>query len=71
MPSFSRLIHFQTADSAEIYFADLGKDKTELPQHGSKIEAYRSFDELTKGTNPATASVGKVQLSQPSICSLH
>lgn len=65
MPTFSRLIRFQGADSHDIYFADLGLDTIEPPHVGSKIEAYRSFDELTSGENAANVPLGKVDYFDP------
>jgi len=60
MPSFSRLIRFQAADGDEIYFADLGAETIESPAAGSKIEAYKTFDDLTGGSESINITIGKV-----------
>jgi hypothetical protein len=62
MSSFSRLIRFQAADSDKVYFADLGAESIESPASGSKIEAYKSFDDLTSGKDIADVTIGKVNL---------
>jgi hypothetical protein len=61
MPTFSRLIRFQAADSNEIFFADLGSDTVNPPPSGSKIEAHKSFDELTSGQNAVSVTLGKAR----------
>jgi hypothetical protein len=60
MPSFSRLIRFQATDSDYIYFADLGTETIESPAPGSKIQAYKAFDELSDGKKGVDVPLGKV-----------
>jgi hypothetical protein len=60
MSSFSRLIRFEAADSDKVYYADLGAETIESPASGSKIEAYKTFNELTSGKDSVDVTVGKV-----------
>lgn len=60
MSSFSRLIRFQAADSDDIYFADLGAETIEPPVSGSRVKAYKTFDDLTRGSNSVNVTLGKV-----------
>ena len=60
MPSFSRLIRFQAADSDDIHFADLGAETIEPPASGSQIKAYATFDALNDGKNGVDVTIGKV-----------
>ncbi|KAI1506406.1 fumarylacetoacetate hydrolase family protein [Biscogniauxia marginata] len=45
MGSFTRLIRFE-GGNGKIYFADIGKEVSEPPATGSKITAFKSFDDL-------------------------
>ena len=64
MPSFTRLIRFQATDSDDVYFADLGAETAEIPASGSKVEAYKTFDDLTSGNEGVHISIGKVVTSR-------
>lgn len=71
MPSFSRLIRFQSAGSDDIYFADLGAETIEPPVSGSKVEAYKTFDDLIGGSDSVNVTVGKVDhINALSFCDL-
>jgi hypothetical protein len=63
MPSFSRLIRFESLDDGQTYFADLGADTVELPATGSHVTAYASIDRLVVGEGGIAVTVGKVQPS--------
>jgi hypothetical protein len=58
MPSFTRLIRFNSSEDNEIYFADLGSGvAVPLPAAGAKIEAWKSLDKLLKGNKTASKRV--------------
>ncbi|KAK4941705.1 hypothetical protein LTR10_018444 [Elasticomyces elasticus] len=63
MPSFSRLIRFESPDG-RTYFADLGADTVELPTTGSKVTAYPSIDDFSTG-NGESVAVGKLLAPLP------
>lgn len=65
MSSFSRLIRFQAADSDDIYFADLGAETIEPPVSGSRVKAYKTFDDLTRGSNSVNVTLGKLLVPLP------
>ena len=56
MPSFTRLIRFESAEDGEIYFADLGADP---PSEGSSLRAYTSFNDLLAGKSDTIVTLGK------------
>lgn len=62
MSTFSRLVHFETADDKRSYFADLGADTLDIPAEGSQIKAYSSFDDLGADKNAAVVTIGKVKI---------
>lgn len=61
MPSFSRLIRFESLDNGQRYFADLGANTVELPTTGSLVIAYASIDKLVSGEGGLAVTVGKVR----------
>jgi hypothetical protein len=65
MPSFSRLIRFESLDDGQRYFADIGADTVELPATGSHVTAYASIDGLVVREGGITVTVGKVRPSFP------
>jgi hypothetical protein len=64
MPSFTRLIRFESADDGQIYFADLGADVVEPPSEGTHVRAYASLDDLLAGKAEKIVTLGKVMTSQ-------
>jgi hypothetical protein len=64
MPSFTRLIRFESADNGQIYFADLGADVVEPPSEGTHVIAYASLDDLLAGKAEKIVTLGKVMTSQ-------
>ena len=60
MPSFSRLISFESQDGNARYFTDLGANTIDVPKIGATIDAYASFDDLVDDRAKVTATVGKV-----------
>jgi hypothetical protein len=60
MPSFTRLIRFESAEDGQIYFADLGADVVEPPSEGSSLRAYASFNDLLAGKSETIVTLGKV-----------
>jgi hypothetical protein len=60
MPSFTRLIRFESAEERQIYFADLGADVVEPPSEGSSLRAYASFNDLLAGKSETVVTLGKV-----------
>ncbi|GME35061.1 related to bifunctional 4-hydroxyphenylacetate degradation enzyme [Neofusicoccum parvum] len=60
MPSFSRLIRFESSGDGQIYFADLGDSIAEPPALGVRVVGYRSLEDLNDDKSAATATVGKV-----------
>ncbi|OAP63469.1 hypothetical protein AYL99_02696 [Fonsecaea erecta] len=61
MLPFSRLLCFESEDEGKAkYFADLGVEATVLPEPGTPIQAYSSFNDLIAGKDKVTATVGKV-----------
>ena len=64
MPSFTRLIRFESADNGQISFADLGADVVEPPSEGTQVKAYASLDDLLAGKAGKIVSLGKVMTSQ-------
>ena len=64
MPSFTRLIRFESADNGQIYFADLGADVVEPPSEGTHVKAYASLDDLLAGKAGKIVTLGKVMTSQ-------
>lgn len=65
MPSFSRLIRFESLDDGQTYFADLGADTVELPATGSHVTAYASIDRLVVGEGGIAVTVGKLLAPLP------
>jgi hypothetical protein len=63
MPSFTRLIRFESADDGQIHFADLGAD-VEPPSEGTHVRAYASLDDLLAGKAEKIVTLGKVMTSQ-------
>jgi hypothetical protein len=63
MPSFTRLIRFESADDEQIYFADLGVD-IEPPSEGTHVRAYASLDDLLAGKAEKIVTLGKVMTPQ-------
>src|SRR5271163_2218958 len=64
MPSFTRLIRFESADDGQIYFADLGADVVEPPSEGTHVRACASLDDLLAGKAEKIVTLGKVMTSQ-------
>jgi hypothetical protein len=64
MPSFTRLIRFESASDGQIYFADLGADVVEPPSEGTHAIAYASLDDLLAGKAEKVVTLGKVMTSQ-------
>ncbi|KAI0484127.1 fumarylacetoacetate hydrolase family protein [Xylariaceae sp. FL0804] len=64
MGSFTRLVRFASEDG-EIYFADLGKEVLEPPPPGSKMTAFKSFDDLLAGSGPETVTLQKLLAPLP------
>ncbi|KIW92097.1 uncharacterized protein Z519_07081 [Cladophialophora bantiana CBS 173.52] len=61
MGPFSRLICFESeVRSGPKYFADLGVEGSAIPEPGTSIQAYSSFDDLLQGKDQVTATVGKL-----------
>ncbi|KIY03347.1 uncharacterized protein Z520_00038 [Fonsecaea multimorphosa CBS 102226] len=67
MPPFSRLICFESQQHGKAkYFADLGVNEASvIPEPGTSIEAYSSFDDLLAGKDKVTAIVGKLLAPLP------
>lgn len=58
MPTFSRLIRFESTDG-QPYFADLGVE-TSIPAQGAQIKGYRTFEDVGVEKYGEDVAIGKV-----------
>ncbi|KAI1340074.1 fumarylacetoacetate hydrolase family protein [Xylariaceae sp. FL0016] len=64
MAPFTRLIRFES-DNGKIYFADLGKEVLEPPAVGSKVAAFKSFEDLQSGSGSEEVTLKKLLAPLP------
>ncbi|KAJ3454105.1 hypothetical protein MRS44_017999 [Fusarium solani] len=62
MSSFSRLIRFECEEDDKPYFADLGLDSDGLPSPGTKLGAFKSFDDLTNKGEEKTVTLRRLPI---------
>jgi hypothetical protein len=60
---FSRLIRFECEEDDKPYFTDLGLDSDGLPSPGTKLGAFKSFDDLANKGEEKIVTLRRVCLS--------
>ncbi|KAH8899819.1 hypothetical protein GQ53DRAFT_776636 [Thozetella sp. PMI_491] len=64
MAPFSHLVRFESEESGSSYFADLGPDASGPPALGTKLGAYKSFDDLASKAGQEIVTVKKLSVPQ-------
>ncbi|KAH7124645.1 hypothetical protein EDB81DRAFT_699055 [Dactylonectria macrodidyma] len=65
MSSFTRLVRFECEEDGNPYFIDLGPSTDGPPLPGTKLDAFKSIDELSSKAKPQTVTVRRVLAPLP------
>ena len=62
MVHFSHLVRFEAEEDGEVYYSDLGRDADGPPALGTKLNAFRSFEDLENDKEGRMVTVGQVSV---------
>jgi hypothetical protein len=66
MDTFSHLIRFESEDSGDVYFADLGPDANGPPARGTKLTASKTIEGLAIKSAQSVVTIRRVSSFVPS-----